>query len=153
MLSNTEAQRLETIVGQHMRPAALSRETILPSRRAVYRFYRDTGEAGVDICLLSLADMLAAYGPTIPQDRWERHLDVIRTMLEAWWEKPHEQVYPDPLIDGNELMDYLEVPPGPIVGELLEGVIEGQVSGEISTREAALEYARDLLKHKTNQEG
>ncbi len=153
VLSNDEIQRLQTITANHMRPASLSRENIVPSRRAVYRFFRDTGDAGIDICMLSIADMLAAYGPTIPQDRWERHLDVIRILLEAWWDKPQEQIHPDPLIDGHELMDALKIAPGPLVGELLESVMEAQVSGEIQAKDEALVYARDLLQQKINQEG
>ena len=66
-------------------------------------FFRDTGEAGVDICLLSLADVWATYGPTLPQERWEVQVATVRTLLEAWWERPKEQVNPPALISGNNL--------------------------------------------------
>ena len=85
-LSNLEIERLVTIVGQHMRPSLLSHTDEAPSRKAVYHFFRDTGVAGVDICIISLADMLATYGPTLPQERWIRHLEVVQTLLGAWWD-------------------------------------------------------------------
>jgi hypothetical protein len=43
-----------------MRPLLLARQPAV-SPRAVYRFFRDTGQAGVDILLHSLADHLATY--------------------------------------------------------------------------------------------
>jgi putative nucleotidyltransferase with HDIG domain len=92
-LSNAEAERLATIVRHHMRPLLLAQlDELLPTRRAIYRFFRDCGPAGVDICILSLADVLGMYGTTLPQELWAKHLDVVRVLLEAWWEKPAERV-------------------------------------------------------------
>ena len=54
---------METIVRNHMRPLLLGQGGGLPSRRSIYRFFRATGLAGVDVCFLSLADFLATYGP------------------------------------------------------------------------------------------
>ena len=93
-LSNAEIERAETIVRHHMRPLLLGQGGALPTRRAIYRFYRDTGPAGVDICFLSLADFLATYGPSVHQDAWLHHLDVVRMLLEAWWESQAEVVSP-----------------------------------------------------------
>ena len=45
-LSNAEIERMVILVKHHMRPSLLSHEKSLPTRRAVYRFFRDTGEAG-----------------------------------------------------------------------------------------------------------
>lgn len=158
-LSNDEIERLRTIVQHHMRPLLLAHavaaqeaapglaapdlaDSALPTRRAIYRFFRATGPAGVDICLLSLADTLATYGPGIPQERWMRQLDIVRALLEAWWEHPQAQVAPPTLLSGHDLMKALDLPPGPAIGQLLEEIREAQASGEISTREQALDYAQ-----------
>ena len=92
---------MRLIVRHHMRPFLLGQMDGMPTRRAIYRFFRDTGAAGVDICILSLADMLATYGPTLKQEDWAHHLDVVRCLLEAWWEHPQEQVAPPPLVNGQ----------------------------------------------------
>lgn len=144
-LSNLEVERLSTIVRHHMRPFLMSQMEGGPTRRAIYRFFRDTGAAGVDICVLSLADMLATYGPTLQQDDWAHHLDVIRSLLEAWWEKPEEQVTPRSLINGNDLMSTLGLSPGPQVGELLEAIREAQATGQVNSREQALILARQMI--------
>jgi putative nucleotidyltransferase with HDIG domain len=145
-LSNLEGERLEMIVRHHLRPLLLSKSPGLPSRRAIYRFFRDVGPAGVDICLLSLADVQATYASSLPQAVWMRHMDVIRALLEAWWEQKADQVSPPPLISGNDLMEILGLKPGPQIGQLLEEIREAQASGEVSDRASAIEFARKHLQ-------
>ena len=148
-LSNDEIQHLETLVRNHMRvhfhTNRMVREGKPPSRRAVYRFFRDTGEAGVDVVLLALADFRATYGQTLSQKNWAACLEVCRTLLEAWWEKREESVAPPPLVDGNFLMSKLNLGPGPKIGELLTAIREAQAVGEVSSREQALELARKKI--------
>ena len=141
-LSNLEIERLQRIVQQHMRPLLLAHDGSAPSRRAVYRFFRDTGPAGVDICLLSLADTLATYGPALPKQTWLDLLDTVRILLEAWWEQPEQRVDPPPLVDGRQLMTSLGLQPGPLVGQLLEAIREAQAAGEIQDGAQALALAR-----------
>lgn len=149
-LSNAEVDHLELIVRHHMRPLLLSTHEKIPSARAVYRFFRDTGPAGVDICLLSLADVMGTYGAALPHDTWGKHVDVVRALLEAWWEHAEQQVNPPPLVNGNDLMKALDLEPGPHIGELIEAVREAQVSGLVENSEQALEYARQVASRLSN---
>lgn len=144
-LGNTEIQRLTKIVDNHMRPVWLANEAQLPSRRTVYKFFKETGPAGVDVCLLALADMQGAYGATLPQERWARILDVVRVLLEGLWEHPEQSVKPPQLINGYDVMQILGLPSGPPVGEILEAVREAQAAGEINTREEALAFVREYM--------
>ena len=145
-LSNDEAAYLSRIVRNHMRPFWLYQSGFDPSRRAVYRFFRDCGEAGVDICLISLADTMATYGPELTSDIWVGHLSVVRKLLEAWWERPQENVKPPPLLTGHDLIQTLKLETGPLIGQLLEAIREAQAAGELHTRDEALVFARDWLK-------
>jgi putative nucleotidyltransferase with HDIG domain len=144
-LSNAENERLTTIVRQHMRPLLLAQSGEAPTRRAIYRFFRDTGPAGVDICLLSLADSLATYGAGLPQGVWTQQLDVTRTLLEAWWEQAEEKVAPPALLNGRDLMSIFGLSQGPEIGRLLEEIREAQASGDIKERDEALDLARSRL--------
>jgi poly(A) polymerase len=144
-LSNPETERVRKIVRGHLRPTLLEHDANIPTRRAVYRFFREAGEAGVDICILSLADTLGTSSDTFSQDQWSHHLAVIRCMLEAWWEHPGERVTPLVLVNGDDLMKELNILPGPLVGKLLEAIREAQAVGQVSTREEALEIAKNIL--------
>jgi len=150
-LSNLEIEHLVTIVSHHMRPSLLSHPEGPPSRKAVYHFFRDTGAAGVDICLLSLADLLATYGPTLPQERWARHLEVVQTMLGAWWDDREELIFPAPVINGKELMDVLELEPGPMVGYLLESIREAQINLEVHNKDEAISLVKKILQENVNK--
>jgi len=147
--SNPEIQRLRLIIRHHMRPHFHSKrmeaEGKAPSRRAIYRFFRDTGEAGVDVLLLALADARATRGHTLTQEGWRAMLDVCRIFLENYWEKPSETVSPPPLLNGHDLMAALDLPPGPQVGKLLEAIREAQAVGKVETREQAIAFAREKL--------
>ena len=149
-LSNDEIQRLQLIIRHHMRvkfhSRRLEKENKTPSRKAIYRFFRDAGEAGVDLVLLALADTRATRGHILTQKTWAATLDICRIFLENYWEKPAETVSPPRLLDGNEAMKEFDLKPGPRVGGVLEAVREAQATGKVNTREEALTFARNWLK-------
>jgi hypothetical protein len=154
-LSVQEVERVEAVVAHHMRIHQMagmlqrSREQGTGekvSRRAIYRFFQDTREAGVDICMLSLADVRGTYGVTLPQDLWEAELTVCRLLLEAYWEQHEEVVAPPRLLTGNEVMQAFGITPGPELGRLFAGLREAQAAGEVQTREDALAFADQWLK-------
>jgi tRNA nucleotidyltransferase/poly(A) polymerase len=153
-LSNDEVERIQLIVRNHMRfhffTSRLEGEKKEPSRKAIYRFFRDTGAAGADLVLLGLADLRGTQGPALTQATWTAALDVARILLENYWEKPQETVAPPRLLNGNELMAELGLEPGRIVGRLLEEIREGQATGQVETREQALSFAREQLRKSEN---
>jgi len=149
-LSNDEVERIKKVIQHHMRfhffTGRLEGEKQEPSRKAIYRFFRDAGKAGVDLVLLGLADLRGTRGVTLTQETWAAALDVARILLENYWEKPQETVAPPRLLDGNELMSEMGLEPGRIVGQLLEAIREGQATGKVETRDQALALARENLK-------
>jgi len=144
-LSNDEIERLQQIVRHHLRPMLLAQGSAAPSRRAIYRFFRAAGPAGVDICLLSLADVLGTYGSPLPQDAWRRHLDVVRALLEAWFEHREESVAPAPLLNGRDLMEVFQLPQGRQIGVILDALLEAQAEGKVTTRDQALAFVDQEL--------
>jgi tRNA nucleotidyltransferase/poly(A) polymerase len=144
-LSNAELDYLQSAVRYHGRPFGLTQTGAAPSRRAIYRFFRDTGEMGVDICLLSLADFMGKYGAELPQDALAEHLETLRSLLEAYFEQRTQMVAPPPMLSGDDLMAELQLPPGPKIGAILEALREAQAVGELADRAAALALARGML--------
>lgn len=148
-LSNDEVERLRIIVRHHMRfhnfATRLENDKQPPSRKAVYRFFRDSGAAGVDLVLLALADLRGMRGNELSQDTWTAYLDIARILLENYWEKPEEVVAPPRLLDGRDLIKELSLSPGKVIGQLLERIREEQAAGRIETREQALAFAREEM--------
>jgi len=149
-LSNDEIHRLRLIIRHHMRvhfhSNRLEAEGKTPSRKAIYRFFRDADEAAVDLILLALADTRATHGHTLTQEAWTSTLDICRILLENYWEKPAETISPPRLLAGNEIMNEFALKPGRRVGKVLEAIREAQATGKVGTREDALTFASDWLK-------
>lgn len=142
--SSRETAVVRKMIEAHLRPIQLG-QTGKPSARAIYKFFRDTGEAGIDTLFLSLADHLATVGPRVSIEGFQRHVALTSYILE---ERFGDQtvVSPPRLIDGDELMAELGLSPGPLVGRLLETLREAQAAGEVTDREGALSLARDRLE-------
>jgi tRNA nucleotidyltransferase/poly(A) polymerase len=152
-LSNDEIARMTAVIKNHMRihfhTSRKDGEGKDPSRRAIYRFFKDSGEAGLDLILLALADLRATHGNTLKQETWSAALDVCRIFLENYWERPEEVVSPPKLLDGNDVMRELGLVPGPRLGEILEVIREGQATGKVSTREDAIAFGKKWLEETT----
>jgi poly(A) polymerase len=142
--SGREIKLVEVMIKEHLRPTQLSNEG-LPTHRAIYRFFRDTGEAGTDILFLNLADHLATRGPELDLAGWREHTRTTEYVL-AEHQAQERLVAPVKLIDGHDLISVFGLSPGPKIGTILELVKEAQASGEIATREEALALARDRLR-------
>ncbi len=147
--STKEIRLVETAVKYHMRPTQLSQGE-LPTRRALYRYFRDTGDAGIDILFLSLADHLATRGPALDINLWKEHTKEVEFVLAQYFQSA-ETVKPVKLIDGNDLINIFGLKPGPEIGELLEMVEEAGAIGEINSRDEALSYIRNKLTNRTGK--
>ncbi len=144
--SSRETRLVETLVRHHLRPMQMSQGE-LPTRRAIYRYFRDTAEAGIDILFLNLADHLATRGPQLSLPNWREHTQMVEYVLSKYFEKESLPL-PVRLINGHDLLNIFGMSPGPEVGNILEIVREAQASGELTTRQEALVYIREYLLNK-----
>ena len=148
--SHREIQLVELLVKHHLRPTQMSHEDT-PTRRAIYRYFRDTGAAGIDTLFLSLADHLAARGPSLDRGQWQEHTRITRYVLNRHFEE--ESLFrPRKLIDGHDVMSTFGLSPGPKIGELLEALREAQAAGEVTDKLEALQYVTRLLTGANNPE-
>ncbi|MCL4297793.1 MAG: HD domain-containing protein [Anaerolineae bacterium] len=143
--SNQAANFVETVVARHMRPLLLMMERRV-SRRAVYRFFRDTAgssyQAGVAVALHALADHSATYRPGQGEQELRELREVVYKLVAAYFEQREQVVEPAPLLTGRDLMDTLGLPEGRLIGILLNRLKEAQAAGEVTDREAALAFIR-----------
>ncbi len=70
-------RRTSAIVAHHMRPLLLASGAQPPSARAVFRYYRDLDDAGVDVAVLSLSDLSATTGSEPGSVDWQRALSLV----------------------------------------------------------------------------
>lgn len=138
-----EVRLVAALIKDHLRPGQLAAAGAVPTRRALYRFFRDLDDAAPDLLLLNLADHAAARGPAMTAEAWAGHAAYIRWIL-AQRARDETLVRPVRLITGHDLITELGLPPGPLLGRLLEAVREAQAVGRVTTRDQALRLARRL---------
>jgi poly(A) polymerase len=143
--SSKEIKLVTSMVKNHMRPTQMSQDAV-PTSRAIYRYFRDAGDAGIDTLYLSLADHLAARGPGLLHDQWESHTGQVAYVLQEHFKQ--KKTAPSRLIDGNDLINVFSMKPGTAMGKLLEEIREEQASGELTTREEALAYVKSYLSEE-----
>ncbi len=143
--SNEAIAHVKQVIAAHMRPLWLSQIPKV-SRRAIYRFNRDTGEAGVDVCLLALADELSLYSSDRQAKEVEpRMLDLLKVvegLIGNYFRRFQESVRPKPLLNGRDLMNVFGLREGREIGRLLRIIEEAQAIGQISSRDEALALAK-----------
>jgi poly(A) polymerase len=148
--SRREVELGRVIAAHRGRPGQL-RLARAVTRRDVYRFFRDTGEAGLDLLFLFLTNQLAAQGMSPDLDQigatvlWEGDLKLVADLLRDYYECHTEVISPPKLINGHDLKEPFGLEEGPRLGELLEAVREAQAAGEIRTRREALDYVKRVL--------
>jgi poly(A) polymerase len=144
--SGAEVRLVEAMVREHLRPLQIAKDGP-PSRRALFRYFRDCGDAAIDVLFLSLADHLATVGPRLEWDGWRGHVAVIKYILTQRF-ADETLATPSRLVTGHDLMAALGLSPGPLVGELLAVVQEAQGAGEVHSADEALALARRELERR-----
>lgn len=142
--SSRETAIVQAMIAAHLRPLQMA-QSGAPSKRAIYRFFRDTAEAGVETLLLSLADHAGTVGPRLSVGEFQRHVALVDYVLQVRFREEHV-VSPPRLMKGDDLASALGLEEGPIIGLLMEAVREAQAAGEVAGREGALAVARRELE-------
>jgi poly(A) polymerase len=143
-LSTKEKFALEKMIFWHLRPGYLA-DNELPTPRAVFRYFRDTGEEGISVILISLADQRSTCGPLTSKKDREQHEKVNKDLIAQYFHKQKEKKV-KPLINGNDLIKKLKLKPSPVFGKILREIEEAQAVGTVKTKEQALVLAKKIAK-------
>jgi len=110
--------------------------------RKQYFLFREMGILFPAVLVLALANDIVAKGMFD-----ESMLIIYEPLIKRYLDKNDMVAHPIPLLNGKEMMMALDIPASPLVGELLMEVGVAQAEGKISTVEAAIEFARNLVKN------
>ncbi|MEG3978685.1 CCA tRNA nucleotidyltransferase [Microcoleus sp. herbarium8] len=102
------------------------------SLRKQYFLFRDVGIVFPVLAVLALAAGVAVDDISLLINRYLNADDII--------------AHPTQLVSGNELMESLNIPRSPLIGQLLMEIQLARVEGRIATREEALKLAADLIE-------
>jgi tRNA nucleotidyltransferase/poly(A) polymerase len=136
-MSSRFSSYLSTLVRQHLRLGFLVREQPL-TRRAVTRYRRDVSPWVLESVVVSLCDRLATRGDKTSRVSIARHYRLARSMWTTVSKAPVPR-----LLSGDDVMELLDLPPGPAVGFALHALEEEVGAGEITTAAEARVFLRE----------
>jgi len=145
-LSFREKESLKKLIFWHLRPGYLA-DIRRPSKRAEYRFFRDAGDDGVGIILLSLADWRATRGPRTSKREKIKHENVMLALLDEYFEDKNKKPLPR-VVDGFDIMKKFHLDPSPLVGDILRAVNEEQALGKVTAKKDAYDLAKKIIHKK-----
>lgn len=144
-LSSQAVDFVEAVVRQHMRPGWLVHQKNV-SRRAIFRFFRDTAgkgfEAGVAVALHALADHDATFPPGAGKAERRALVALVWRLLADYFERHDQLVDPPLLLSGRDLIGELGLKEGKLIGQLLHRLKEAQAVGEVTSRAEAIDFIK-----------
>lgn len=143
-LSNEECRSLERIVLWHLRPGYLA-DYEHPTKRAIFRYFRDTASDALAVLLLSLADQRATKGPLTTALSRVRHEKLIKLLIRKLLKKQSEKKIIR-LFSGTDIMTKFKLPASKLIGTILDALEEAQAIGKIKNKKDALKLAAKIIK-------
>ena len=114
----------------------------------IYRYFQQTQNAGPGLLFSDLAGFLVDSDGPPSEEQWESRVGNAFYFLEAYFERKDDVVDVEPLLSGEDIISAFNLPPGPMIGDLLHRLVEVQVAEKINTRDQALDSIRDMLAGK-----
>ncbi|MCE5224080.1 HD domain-containing protein [bacterium] len=133
--SKREIEYILVLIRTHMRPHGLSSaEYVTPN--AQFRFFRQLGEAAIGSLLLALADAYATR--MLPMGSLTEYEQFIARWLDFAY-SPQKNIR-KPLLNGDIIMEILQIPPSPLIRLIMEDLMEQESEGNLHTSEEASQY-------------
>ena len=141
--SNKQIEYISYIIKKHMYPSAVVSAPDM-SEKTMMRYLRKSEDNAIDNILIAQADRLSALGPEITGEIVNNNINALNNLMDFCIET-RKNIKPLPkLLDGNEIMQILNIKPSPKLGEILDTLKEAQISGDITTKEEAVNFIKTL---------
>lgn len=138
--SKKQISYIKTLIRYHIYPSNVN----INNEKSIMKFLRKLDENTIDIILLAMADRLSARGVDITEEIVEQNIRLLENLLSRYFESL-EKIQPLPkLIDGNEIMQILNIKPSPLLGKIISELKTAQEDGEITTKEDAIKYIKNF---------
>lgn len=140
--SNKQIEYISKMIQFHIYPSALMKDENV-TERAIIRFIRKIGNDTLDLLELARADRLSAKGPAVTDDMVQVNLLNLEKLKEKYFEISPKLKEMPKLIDGNEIMEILNLKPSPKLKEIIDEIKELQLEGKINNKEDVINFLRN----------
>ncbi len=145
--SKKQIDYIKNLIKYHIYPSSLVSD-VNASDKAYMKFYRKNDGYIIDVIILAMADRLSARGVMVSDEMVNNNINNLTNLLNNYLElrktiKPIEK-----LLDGNDIMELLQIKQGPELGKIINELKEAQISGEVNTKQEAVNFVISFYKTK-----
>ena len=143
MFSNKQIKYIQKMIKNHMYATMIVCSPELTDK-IMMRYVRKMEDDSIDAIIIGKADRLSALGPEITKEMVNENITMLDKLLNFYIDSL-ETITPLPkLLDGNEIMEILNIKPSPQLGKILNELHEAQLNGDITTKHQAIEFIKSL---------
>ncbi|NCP17203.1 CCA tRNA nucleotidyltransferase [Candidatus Kuenenbacteria bacterium] len=110
----------------------------------VEKYFFGERYVGEDLLKLGFADMSASIRADTGEPDLE-NFDIMVARINELKQLGKDRKLPEPLLNGNEVMEILKMKPGAKVGEILGNLREKQLSAEVKNKYEAIRYIQEIV--------
>lgn len=143
--SNKQVNYISTMIKTHIYPSQVMSAPEITDK-IMMRYVRKMEKNSIDNIILAKADRLSARGPEITNEIVEKNINALN-YLQDFYIKISPTLEPLPkLLDGNEIMQILDIKPSKQLGDILKALNEAQLRGEIGTHKDAVAFVKSFKR-------
>ena len=141
--SKKQIEYIASMIKNHIYP---SNVIIAPdlNEKVMMRYIRKMDCNVFDNIILAKADRLSALGKDITDEMVNNNINGLNKLLDFYLKKK-DTLKPLPkLLDGNEIMEILNINQSPKLGNIITALKEAQLNGEVVTKDEAIFFVKQF---------
>jgi len=145
-MPNRSRDFMVSLVREHLKPLVLSRAETRST--SLVRWFRRLRDDAVPVLILGMADVMGSLGPASGVEYRNGVIDWIQESMHSYFSSLRRKIEAPLLITGDDLID-MGMEPGIVLGNLLYRLRFAQDTGKITSREEALQAAREMIRKRS----
>ena len=139
--SNKQIEYISNMLKYHIYPSQLASNPET-TERAKLRFYNKLKDDVIDVIILANADRNSALGEAVTKEMISQNKKGLDELLEGYLIERSRLKDMPPLLNGNEIMEILNIPQSKELGDIVKALYCAQVDKTVTTKEEAVNFIK-----------
>ncbi|MBR1907514.1 HD domain-containing protein [bacterium] len=143
--SKKQTEYISKMIKHHIYPSHVISSEIVTDKIKM-RYIRKMENDVIDNIILAMSDRMSARGKAVTEEMVKDNISGLTNLLNFYLEIK-DTLEPLPkLLDGEEIMEILNLKPSKELGNVIKQLKEAQLNGDVNTKEDAVKYIKSMQK-------